>query len=93
MKKVYLGLDFNHFLQLVTNIVRITIRVDRLVSDHLRTQRRSNAHTLFLCFSSSKSICSSSPEASNAAKIAQFSKGMRKIMGSLVLGGSVFGGG
>jgi hypothetical protein len=56
-------------------------RVDRLVSEHLRIQRTLNPHTLFLCFSSPKNICSSPPSTLNEAKIAQFDKGMRKIWG------------
>ncbi len=38
-----------------------------------------NPHTLFLCFWSSKNICSSPPSASNDVKIAQFSKRLGKI--------------
>jgi len=33
-------------------------RVDKPVSEHLRTQRRLNPHTWFLCFWSPKNICS-----------------------------------
>jgi hypothetical protein len=52
------------------------IRVDVPVSKHLRTQSRFIFHTLFLCFESSKNICSPPPSASNTAKSVQFSKGM-----------------
>jgi hypothetical protein len=56
-------------------------KVDSPVSKYLRSQKRLNPHTLFLWFWSSKNICSSSPNASKAAKISQFSKGMGKIWG------------
>jgi hypothetical protein len=51
------------------------------VSKHLGTQRRLNPCTLFLCFWSSKNICSPSPSTSNIKKIAQFHKRMGKIWG------------
>jgi hypothetical protein len=42
-------------------VLKTGSRVDKPVSEHLRTQRRSNPHTLFLRFWSSKSICSPPP--------------------------------
>jgi hypothetical protein len=48
--------------------------IDKLVNKHLRTQRRLNPHTLILCFSSSKEICSPSSSASDVIEIAQFDK-------------------
>ncbi len=56
-------------------------RVDRPVTEHLRTQRRLNPQMLFLCFWSLKNICSPPPSASNVANIFQFGKGMGKIWG------------
>jgi hypothetical protein len=74
-------------------------RVDRLVSEHLSTQRMWNPYTFCLCFWSSKNICSPPPytfsfcfwssknicnpppNASNAAWIAQYEKGMHKLWG------------
>jgi hypothetical protein len=57
-------------------------RVDKPVSEHLRTQRRLNPHTLFLCFWSPKNICSPPPTASNMAIyfFPQFGEGMEKIL-------------
>jgi len=53
----------------------VEVKVDRLVSEHLRNHSRSNPHTkLFLWFRSSKNICSSPPTASNVATIVQFGK-------------------
>jgi hypothetical protein len=59
-------------------------KVNSPVSKHLRSQTRLNLHTLFLWFWSSKNICSSSPSASKAAKISQFSKRNGQDMGCLV---------
>jgi hypothetical protein len=80
------NIDFEWKLDFHTNMYR----VDRPVSEQLRTQRRSNCHTLFLWFWSLKSICSSSPSASNNAKKVQLDKGMMKIWGCLVQGGLMF---
>jgi len=63
-------------------------RVNRVVREHLRTQRRLNPPMLF--FLCSKNICSPSPSASNAIKIAQSGKGMREDRGCLGQRGSVF---
>jgi hypothetical protein len=47
-------------------------REDRPVSEQLRNERKSNPHTLFLCFWCSKNICDSPICISNVAKITQF---------------------
>jgi hypothetical protein len=52
--------------------------------EHLRTQKRLNLHTLFLCFWSSKNICSLPPSTSSMVKIAQIEKGIRKDAECLV---------
>jgi hypothetical protein len=41
---------------------------------HLRIQRKSHLHTLFLCFLSSMNICNPPPSASKAAKFTKFDK-------------------
>jgi hypothetical protein len=46
----------------------------RLMSEHLRSRRRSNTHTLFVYYWSSKKVCSPSPRVSNLAKFGQFGK-------------------
>jgi hypothetical protein len=56
-------------------------RVDRLVNEHIGTQRKLNPHTLFLCFWSSKNIYNPPLSVSNATKNVQFNKRMRKIWG------------
>jgi len=48
-------------------VLKTGSRVDKPVSEHLRTRRRLNPHTLFLCFWSSKNICSPPRTASNMA--------------------------
>jgi hypothetical protein len=65
--------------------------VDRLVSEHLRTQRRLNLPMLlFLC---SKNIYSPPPSAFDIIKIAQSCKGMREHRGCLVEGDFMFSSG
>jgi hypothetical protein len=53
-------------------------RVDRLVSEHLRTEPMLNRQILFLSFWSSKSIFSCPPTTANAEKFSQFGEGMGK---------------
>ncbi len=50
--------------------------MDMSMSKHINIRRRSDPHTLFLCFESSKNICSSLRSASNVIKIVQFSERM-----------------
>jgi hypothetical protein len=56
------------------------VRVDKPVSEHLRTQRRLNPYTLFLCIWSLKKTCGPPPSFQHQ-KLAQFVKGMGKIWG------------
>ncbi len=57
------------------------LRVNRWVSEHLRTRTRSTPYTFSLCFSSPKNTCSPPPSLSKVAKIAQFDKEMGEVMG------------
>jgi hypothetical protein len=51
------------------------------MTKHLKTQRRSNLHTFFLCFWIWKNICSPSVVLPMPQKIVQFCKGIEKICG------------
>jgi hypothetical protein len=62
MKKINADFQFN--------FLGLGFRVDRPMSEHLRTQRRSNLHTLFLCFLNRNCFCSLPPSTSNNPKIA-----------------------
>jgi hypothetical protein len=44
-------------------------RVDRLMSEHLKTPRRFNTHTLFLSMRGSKNSCNHTFSTSNDTKI------------------------
>jgi hypothetical protein len=66
------------------------LRVDRLVSEHLRNRRMLNPYTFFLYFLSSKNFCSLPPSTSNTVQIAQFDKGMWKLWVFGVRGVSVW---
>jgi hypothetical protein len=56
-------------------------RVDRLVNEHIGTQRKSNPHIFFLCFWSSKYIYNPPLNVSIATNNVQFNKRMGKIWG------------
>jgi hypothetical protein len=57
----------------------VSIKVDRLVNKHFKTQIRLNPRTLLLQFWSSKGMFNLPPNVSNIEKISQFDKGMHKI--------------